>query len=236
MMLKVASMCMGLGSLKEMVCTRYSGARCLRIHSMPMKFVTCSRRQREEGAGKSQLKANAVPQLESGTRTWGPSCGPGAPRVTPSGNHALPTWERRVTSTALNSQERRKQERKAPPGRHQPGPNPRIKNFVGSGAKHRARVRVFESQALSKRRQTFALQGNRISAGGQNDGRTGPFGTTAAYNRDERGRGFLTWLLCTKMSLPALMKSAASKHGSYSVVTNLPCAANLCLSSTVRMG
>lgn len=46
----------------------------------------------------------------------------------------------------------------------------------------------------------------------------------------------LTWLLCTKISVPALMKSAASKHGSNSVVTNFPWAASLCLSSTVRMG
>lgn len=45
-----------------------------------------------------------------------------------------------------------------------------------------------------------------------------------------------TWLLWTKRSLPARMKSAASKQGSCSVVTNFPWAASLCLSSTVRMG
>ena len=38
------------------------------------------------------------------------------------------------------------------------------------------------------------------------------------------------------MSRPALIKSAASKHGSYSVVTNCPFAARICLSSTDSMG
>ena len=37
------------------------------------------------------------------------------------------------------------------------------------------------------------------------------------------------------MSFPALIKSAASKHGSNSVVTNLPLSAKACLSSAVRM-
>ena len=46
----------------------------------------------------------------------------------------------------------------------------------------------------------------------------------------------LTWLLCTNRSFPARMKSAASKHGSCSVVTNFPCLANLCLSSTFLIG
>ena len=42
MMLKVASMCIGLGSLKLSVCTRIPrGARWRFIHSMPMKLVTC---------------------------------------------------------------------------------------------------------------------------------------------------------------------------------------------------
>lgn len=49
-------------------------------------------------------------------------------------------------------------------------------------------------------------------------------------------KNLCTWLLWTKISFPARMKSAASKQGSYSVVTNFPWEASLCLSSTVRMG
>ena len=46
----------------------------------------------------------------------------------------------------------------------------------------------------------------------------------------------LTWLLCAKISVPALMKSAASKHGSNSVVTKSPFAANLYRSSSLSTG
>jgi len=45
-----------------------------------------------------------------------------------------------------------------------------------------------------------------------------------------------TWLFCTKMSRPHLMKSAASKQGSNSVVTKWPLWASLCRSSTFRIG
>ena len=43
----------------------------------------------------------------------------------------------------------------------------------------------------------------------------------------------LTWLLWTKMSLPARMKSATSKQGSNSVVTNFPIRASLVRSSVL---
>lgn len=42
MTLKVASICIGLGSSKDNLCTRYPRSpRCRLIHSMPRLFVTC---------------------------------------------------------------------------------------------------------------------------------------------------------------------------------------------------
>ena len=49
---------------------------------------------------------------------------------------------------------------------------------------------------------------------------------TSSQAKRERGKlgtkQIITWLLCTKISRPALMKSAASKHGSNSVKIDLP--------------
>ena len=46
----------------------------------------------------------------------------------------------------------------------------------------------------------------------------------------------LTWLLRTKTSLPARMKSAASKQISRSVIMNLPCLASFLRSSMSVIG
>lgn len=63
MMLKVASICIGLGSSKDNLCTRYPRSpRCRLIHSMPRLFVTCCKIR----GGRLFIEQNTKSSLSNG--------------------------------------------------------------------------------------------------------------------------------------------------------------------------